>query len=127
MAHRTPARLKLSPLAAASSTFPSKFIENWAASEVLHGNQWSPLSLSVLDPETGQSLEHRALRRHPQLGPDWNTSYSNELGRLCQGIGVGPADSASLDEADILRVQSTVGAFLFYGRAVDKNLLVALS
>ena len=54
--------------------------------------QWSPLALSVLDPETGQSLEHCALRRHPRLGPDWNTSYSNELGRLCQGISVNPAD-----------------------------------
>ena len=74
VAHRTRARLKLSPLAAASRTFPSEFIKGWAASEVLHGNQWSPLALSVLDPETGQSLEHRALLRHPRLGPNWNTS-----------------------------------------------------
>ena len=92
VAHRTRARLKLLPLAAASRTLPSEFIEGWAASEVLHGNQWSPLALSVLDPETGQSLEHRALRRHLRLGPDRNTSYSNELGRLCQGIGINPAD-----------------------------------
>ena len=92
VANRTRARLKLSPLATASRTFPSKFIKTWAASAFLHGNQWSPPALSVLDPETGQSLEHRALRRHPLLGPDWNTSYSNELGRLCQGIGVDPAD-----------------------------------
>ena len=92
VAHRTRTRLKMSPLATASRTSPSKFIKIWAASAVLHGNQWSPLVLFVLDPETGQSLEHRALRRHPRLGPDWNTSYSNELGRLCQGIGVNPAD-----------------------------------
>ena len=51
-----------------------------------------PLALSVLDPETGQSLEHRALHRHPRLGPNWNTSYSNELGRLCQGIGINPSE-----------------------------------
>ena len=81
VAHRTRARLKLSPLSAASRTFPSEFIKGWAASEVLHGNQWYPLTLSVLDPETGQSLEHRALRRHPRMGPDWNTYYSNKLGR----------------------------------------------
>ena len=92
MAHRTCACLKLLPLAAASRTFPSEFIKGWAASEVLHGNQWSPLALSVLDPETGQLLEYRALRRHPRLDPDWNTSYSNELGRLFQGIGVDPSD-----------------------------------
>ena len=92
MAHRKRTRLKLSPLAATSRTFPSEFIKGWSASEVLHGNQWSPLALSVLDPETGQSLEHRALSRHPRLGPDWNTSYSIELGRLCQGISVNPAD-----------------------------------
>ena len=82
MTHRTRSRLKLSPLAAVSRTFPSEFIKGWAASEVLHGNQWSPLALSVLDPDTGQSLEHCVLHRHPQLGPDWNTSSSNELGRL---------------------------------------------
>ena len=95
MAHRTRARLKMSPLAAASRTFPSEFIKVWAASEVLHGNQWYPLALSVLDPETSQLLEHRALRRHPRLGPDCNTSYSNKLGRMCQGIGVDPADPSN--------------------------------
>ena len=26
------------------------------------------------------------------MGPDWNTSYSNELVRLCQGIGVDPTN-----------------------------------
>ena len=36
-------------------------------------------------------------------------------------------DSAPLDKAGILRVQSIVGALLFYGRAVDNKLLVALS
>ena len=28
------------------------------------------------------------------MGPDWNKSYSNKLGRLCQGIGVNPTDPA---------------------------------
>ena len=36
-------------------------------------------------------------------------------------------DSAPLDKAGILRVQSIVGALLFYGRDVDNKLLVALS
>ena len=36
-------------------------------------------------------------------------------------------DSAPLDKAGILRVQSIVGALLFYGCAVNNKLLVALS
>ena len=32
-----------------------------------------------------------------------------------------------LDAAEILRVQSIVGALLYYARAVDKKILVALS
>ena len=36
-------------------------------------------------------------------------------------------DSAPLDKAVILRVQYIVGALLFYGRAVDNKLLLALS
>ena len=47
-------------------------------------------ALSVLDSSTGKFLEHRQLRRDPKFKPTWDTSYANELGRLCQGIGVGP-------------------------------------
>ena len=46
-------------------------------------------ALNVLDPDTGQYLTHRQLRRHPKLGPTWDASYSKELGRLCQGLGTG--------------------------------------
>ena len=41
----------------------------------------------VLDATTGKQLEHRHLRKHPAYKEVWDTSYSNELGRLCQGIG----------------------------------------
>ena len=37
----------------AIDTFPPEFLQGWSASEVLYGNQWSPLALSVLDPKTG--------------------------------------------------------------------------
>ena len=47
-------------------------------------------ALSVLDSSTGEFLEHRQLRRNPKFKLTWDTSYANELGRLCQGIGVGP-------------------------------------
>ena len=56
IAHCTRSCLKVSPLAASSQTFPSKFFQGWASSEVLHGNQWSLLALAVLDPEIGQYL-----------------------------------------------------------------------
>jgi len=48
-----------------------------------------PEALSVLDTSTGEFLEHRQLRRDPRYKETWDTSYANELGRLCQGIGSG--------------------------------------
>jgi hypothetical protein len=48
-----------------------------------------PEALSVLDTSTGEFLEHRQLRRDPRYKATWDTSYANELGRLCQGIGSG--------------------------------------
>ena len=50
----------------------------------------TPVAMPVLDQDTGQSLEHRQLRRHPKYKDTWDTSYANELGRLCQGIGKDP-------------------------------------
>jgi len=41
--------------------------------------------------ESGKLLEHKQLRRHPRLKKTWDTSYANELGRLCQGVGEGTA------------------------------------
>jgi hypothetical protein len=49
----------------------------------------SPAALSVLDPATGEFLEHRQLRQDPRFKAKWDTSYANELGCLCQGIGSG--------------------------------------
>ena len=51
-------------------------------------------ALPVLDEEYGKPLEHRQLRRHPRLKETWDTSYANELVRLCQGIGKGTAGPA---------------------------------
>jgi hypothetical protein len=55
---------------------------------LLHDN---PLTLSVLDTTTGNMLEHCQLQRDPWYKTTWDTLYSNELGRLCQGIGSGEA------------------------------------
>lgn len=48
------------------------------------------IACPVLDHETGQSLEHRQLRRHPKYKAVWDKSYANEIGRLCQGVGKHP-------------------------------------
>jgi hypothetical protein len=54
----------------------------------------NPLTLSVLDPTTGNMLEHCQLQRDPWYKTTWGTSYSNELGDLCQGIGSGKAPNS---------------------------------
>ena len=43
--------------------------------------------MTIMYIVTGETLEHRKLWRHPKYKNNWNQSYSNELGRLCQGIG----------------------------------------
>ena len=48
-------------------------------------------ALPVLNVESGKLLEHNQLRRHPRPKKTWDTSYTNELGRLCQGVGEGIA------------------------------------
>ncbi len=55
---------------------------------------FDPSALSVLDPATGEFLEHRQLRRDPCYKAIWETSYANELDRLCQGIGSGSTPSS---------------------------------
>ena len=45
------------------------------------------MSLSVIDPDTGKSLEYRDLIRHPKLQSTWLRSAANEFGRLAQGVG----------------------------------------
>ena len=45
-----------------------------------------------MDVDTGEMLEFRQLRKHPKYKKIWDTSYENELGRLCQGVGKNPAN-----------------------------------
>ena len=78
VAHRTRS-YTVSPMTAASRRYPGAFLTYWF--------------LSVLDSTTGQYIKHLQLRHHPKLGPVWDASYSNELGRLCQGAGKGPTST----------------------------------
>ena len=48
--------------------------------------------MSVLDKETGKTLEFRQLRSHPKYKEIWNTSYCNKLGRLCLDVGHGTVE-----------------------------------
>ena len=45
------------------------------------------LAAPVMDEETGKTVESRQLRSHPNYKKILDTSYANELGRLCQGVG----------------------------------------
>ena len=42
---------------------------------------------SVIDPDTGATLEYRHLIRG-KTAQLWNTSFANELGRLANGVGI---------------------------------------
>ena len=44
---------------------------------------------SVLDHDTGKQLNYGQLRNHPRFQETWNKYFSNEMVRLCQGIGTG--------------------------------------
>lgn len=44
-------------------------------------------ALAVMDKDTGQMLNYRALIRDPKYRKDWLLSAANEFGRLAQGVG----------------------------------------
>jgi hypothetical protein len=48
-------------------------------------------ALLVLNPSTGKFLKHCQLCCDSHYKATWDTSYANELGRLCQGIGTRPS------------------------------------
>ena len=53
---------------------------------------------SVLEKETGKQLNYGQLRKQPILQETWNKSFSNEMGRLCQGVGKGPNGKGKIIE-----------------------------
>ena len=59
------------------------------------------IACPVLDHETGQTLEHGQLRRHPKYKAIWDASYADEIFRLCQGGG------KHLTKPNQLRIQGT--------------------
>ena len=87
--HRTQSQniqeaLTINPAQASQRKYPSELIDLWCTS--------LPPDLSaipVLDTETGKTLEFWQLCNHPKYKEIWNTSYFNELDRLCQCVGHG--------------------------------------
>ena len=47
------------------------------------------LAMPVMYEETGQLINYCQLRTHPKFAHIWNQYYSNEMVRLCQGVGTG--------------------------------------
>jgi hypothetical protein len=56
-----------------------------APEHVVHVPNW--YVNSVIDPDTGQSMEYCELIRNPKTKAIWSLSAANEFGRLVQGVG----------------------------------------
>jgi hypothetical protein len=65
-----------------SPTAPSIF-----PTQTHHGIPFEHMAMAVLDPDTGKAMEYRELIKSPKTKPTWTRSFSNELGRLAQGVG----------------------------------------
>ena len=65
----------ITPAQAAQRRYPYQFLQS--------------LAMPILNKTSGKSLQYCQLLKHPKFAHIWNTSYANELGRLCQGIGQG--------------------------------------
>jgi hypothetical protein len=51
-------------------------------------NHWTRTHMmnSVIHPSTVKEMQYKDLMKDPDLGPSFEISLSNELGRICQGI-----------------------------------------
>jgi hypothetical protein len=76
----------LSPSNLSQDDFWSMETANMAIS--LGTNHWSQqhLANAVVHPDTGKQMEYMALVNDPDLQPLWKRGFSNEAGRLFQGI-----------------------------------------
>ena len=76
--------LIVQPVLAAQRKYPAKLV-NLLCNPIPEEHT----AMLVLGNETGESLEYIQIFRHPKYKEVWNTSYSNELERLCQGVSSG--------------------------------------
>ena len=75
--------MRVQPVLAAQRKYSEKLFNLWCTPRPEEHTE-----IPVLDNETGESLKYSQLRRHPKYKEVWNTSYSNELVRLCQCVGI---------------------------------------
>ena len=80
-----------------SQTFAQKYTTP-SHSRVLSTQLLTHVANSVLEKETGNQLNYGQLRKHPRFQETWNRSLSNEMGRLCQGVGTGPNGTVKIIE-----------------------------
>ena len=72
-----------------SKTFEQKYTTP-SHSRALATHLLTHMTNLVLEHKTGKQLNYGQLRKHPRLQETWKTSFSNEMGRLYQGVGTGP-------------------------------------
>ncbi|KAL7550017.1 hypothetical protein ACHAWF_017143 [Thalassiosira exigua] len=89
LAPRRPARPAPAAAAPAASAPPARVQPSKAAARMYPAAVLLQMAFPVIDQDTGDSLEYRQLKHHPKLSATWLQSYSNEMGRLCQGVGKG--------------------------------------
>ena len=76
--------LRVHPVLAAQRNYPEKLLNLWYT---LRPKEHT--AMPFLENETWESLEYSQLLLHPKYKEVWNTSYSNELGRILQDVGSG--------------------------------------
>jgi hypothetical protein len=74
--------LQVTPAKSAHRKYPPHLLALWCTPV-------DEIACPVYDQDSGDTLEYRQLRHHPKYRNIWEASYANELGRLCQGVGVG--------------------------------------
>ena len=74
--------IKTSSIASQKYTTPSH-------SRALEAQLLTHVANSVLYHETGKQLNYGQLRKNPKIQETWNKYFSNEMVRLCQGVGTG--------------------------------------
>ena len=80
------------PFQTAQQCFPREFLLDW--------------DMPVMENVSGETLEHCKLQSHPKSKNIWNTSYSNDLGQLFQGIVKGSKgpQNQGIEVTDTFRV-----------------------
>ena len=71
-----------------SSTFSQKYTTP-SHSRALAAQLLTNFANLVLDHDTGNQLNYVQLSKHPTFQETWNKYFSNEMVRLCQGVGTG--------------------------------------